>query len=86
MKKQFLTLALLATVAVGGAFAGSVKSPVSQGSHFSTSACTTPVDLIEDTCDDALVTGLQCTLEDSNPAFTSNSLGTCQKPIFRPNN
>lgn len=87
MKKQFLTLALLATVAVGGAFASNAKF-LSQGSPRNDSgSCSTPVNTQQPNCDPNN-TGAQCTIVVSGstvPAYIQDEDGKCTQPIFRLN-
>lgn len=89
MKKQLFTLALLATIAVGGAFASmaadktrstNVGSPLNPNG-----ACSTPQPLAQPDCDPDY-TGDPCTILSSGvQAFTEDpNSGNCTLQLKRP--
>lgn len=91
MKKQFLTLALLATVAVGGAFAGSANSTatkffVTQGSPLNEEGeCEEPTVIDDELNCSPSELGAQCTINGGTEAYTEDNItGFCTVPLNRP--
>lgn len=76
MKKQLLTLALLATVAVGGAFAGNASKKISNVTRYHETG--SPAQCTEITCSDIEKPQL-CTL--SSTLYLNNNAGVCTNPV-----
>ncbi len=88
MKKQFLTLAILATVAVGGAFAGGAKvnsSSIDQGSPFNENGdCETPTAVSPFQTCEITPSLIQCTLQIGGNAYIYNpETESCTTPLYR---
>ena len=86
MKKQFLTFALLATVAVGGAFATNLHSRlVTEGSPLNTEEpCAEPQPIDGGLNCSPTFIGAQCTINGGTPAYVENpETGKCALELYR---